>query len=181
MGSPFPDPHALQWLVLRAQAGDRGALERLLRQAQALLHPYVAAMIRDPELCDDVLQDVLVIVYRKLRHLREPRAFTAWARRIASREIFRALRTRRAHEQLRDELSPDLAADADPPDPPNELLDRLPELLERVSPASRAVLALHYIDDLSLDEIAAVLDLPVGTVKSRLAYGLAALRRLISA
>ena len=55
----------------------------------------------------------------------------------------------------------------------------LPALLERVSPASRAVLALHYADDLSLDETAAVLDLHLGTVKSRLAYGLTTLRRLL--
>lgn len=49
-----------------------------------------------------------------------------------------------------------------------------------MSPASRAVVALHYLDGLTLDEIAAVLDLPAGTVKSRLAYGLAALRRVLA-
>ena len=60
---------------------------------------------------------------------------------------------------------------------PGELLERLPELLRHVSPASRAVLALHYLDGLTLDETAAVLDLPMGTVKSRLAYGLSLLRK----
>jgi RNA polymerase sigma-70 factor, ECF subfamily len=53
------------------------------------------------------------------------------------------------------------------------------ELLKdpRVTPASRAVLALHFKEELTLVEVAAVLDLPLGTVKSRLAYGLSALRR----
>jgi RNA polymerase sigma-70 factor (ECF subfamily) len=167
------------WLVLRAQSGDRAALEALLAHADGLLRPYATLMLRDADAADDVLQDALLIVYRKLATLREPRAFAAWARRIASREIFRALRGRRAHDQLHDELPPDLP-DADPPAPPDDLLRRLPQLLERVSPASRAVLALHYLDDLSLDETAAVLDLPMGTVKSRLAYGLATLRRVLA-
>ncbi len=174
------DARGTAWLVLRAQAGDRTALEALLAHADTLLRPFATLMLRDADAVDDVLQDALLIVYRKLGTLREPRAFAAWARRIAGREIFRALRGRRAHDQIHDPLPPDLPDGAEPPDPPDGLLERLPTLLERVSPASRAVLALHYLDDLSLDEIAAVLDLPTGTVKSRLAYGLTALRRALA-
>ena len=173
------DARGTAWLVLRAQAGDRAALEALLAHADGLLRPYATLMLRDADAAEDVLQDVLLAIYRKLATLREPRAFAAWARRIASREIFRALRSKRAYDQAHDELPPDLPDDADPPEPPDGLLQRLPELLERVSPASRAVLALHYLDELTLDEIAAILDLPPGTVKSRLAYGLSTLRRLL--
>jgi RNA polymerase sigma-70 factor (ECF subfamily) len=174
------DARGTAWLVLRAQSGDRAALEALLAHADALLRPFATLMLRDADAADDVLQDALLLIYRKLGTLREPRAFAAWARRIASREIFRALRGLRAHQQLHDELPPGLPDTADPPAPPDDLLARLPGLLERVSPASRAVLALHYIDELSLDETAAVLDLSIGTVKSRLAYGLATLRRVLS-
>jgi RNA polymerase sigma-70 factor (ECF subfamily) len=173
------DARGTVWLVLRAQSGDRAALEAVLAHADGLLRPYATLMLRDADAADDVLQDVLLLVYRKLATLREPRAFAAWARRIASREIFRALRGQRAHEQRHEELPPDLPAGGDPPPPAEGLLQRRPELLARVSPASRAVLALHYIDDLSLDETAAILDLPMGTVKSRLAYGLATLRRVL--
>ncbi|HYR10613.1 MAG TPA: RNA polymerase sigma factor [Longimicrobium sp.] len=175
-----PDARGTVWLVLRAQSGDRAALEALLAHADGLLRPYAILMLRDADAAEDVLQDVLLLVYRKLGTLREPRAFAAWARRIASREIFRALRGQRAHDQIHDELPPDLPDGAETPEPPDGLLQRLPELLQRVSPASRAVLALHYIDDLSLEETAAVLDLPMGTVKSRLAYGLATLRRVLA-
>ena len=174
------DARGTVWLVLRAQSGDRAALEALLAHADGLLRPYATLMLRDADAAEDVLQDVLLLVYRKLATLREPRAFAAWTRRIASREIFRALRGKRAHDQLHDELPPDVPDGAEPPEAPDGLLQRLPELLQRVSPASRAVLALHYMDDLSLDETAAVLDLPMGTVKSRLAYGLATLRRVLA-
>jgi len=180
MGTP-PAPADLVWLVMRAQEGDRQALERVLRHAYDLLRPFAASMIRDAAAREDVLQEVLVVLYRKLRALREPRAFGGWARRIAIREIFRALRRQRRSERLYDELPHDLPApEGDPAPPGAELMQRLPELLERVSPASRAVLALHYVDGLSLDEAAAVLDLPAGTVKSRLAYGLATLRRVLA-
>jgi DNA-directed RNA polymerase specialized sigma24 family protein len=65
------------------------------------------------------------------------------------------------------------------PVPANHSIDILPGLdvlLDRVSPASRAVLLLHYVEDLSIEETAAILDISVGTAKSRLAYGLACLR-----
>jgi len=183
----MPDPAAdgrspareAAWLVLRTQSGDRAALESLLEHALAELRPYAAAMIADEDVRGDVLQEVLVLVYRKLPSLREPRAFNAWARRVASREIFRALRRLRRHERATEELSPDLPDGHEEPAAPDGLIERLPALLEGVSPASRAVLALHYLDGLTLDEIAGVLEIPSGTVKSRLAYGLAALRRAL--
>lgn len=175
--APATDARGTAWLVLRAQAGDRAALEALLAHAEALLRPFATHMLRDADAADDVLQDALLLIYRKLGTLREPRAYAAWARRIAGREIFRALRARRAYETMHDELPPDIAAEADPQPASGELLERLPELLRHVSPASRAVLALHYLDGLTLDETAAVLDLPMGTAKSRLAYGLTLLRK----
>lgn len=58
------------------------------------------------------------------------------------------------------------------------ILPGLDVLLDRVSAASRAVLLLHYVEDLSIEETAAILDISVGTAKSRLAYGLACLRKL---
>ena len=60
---------------------------------------------------------------------------------------------------------------------PREMIEQLPELIGKLSPASRAVIVLYYLNELSLNETAAVLEIPVGTVKSRLAYGLAKLRR----
>jgi RNA polymerase sigma-70 factor (ECF subfamily) len=163
-----------QW-VLRAQCGDREALELLLRSVQPSLHRYLTRLV-GPSSADDVLQDVLFIACRKLRWLEVPEFFHAWAYRVASREAFRHLKKeRRWTDQVRDEtVLEEIAAPPQPPPP-----ELLPELLNSdvVSPASRAVLALHFQEELSLPEIAAILEIPVGTVKSRLAYGLAALRK----
>ncbi len=165
-------------LVLLAQSGDRAALDALFESVQAPLGRYVRAATGDPALAEDVLQEVFILIYRKLYWLRDPELFRPWAYRIASREVVRQLRRRRRWpEQFDEDAGPEqLAAEtADARD--REWAERLPELLSRVSPASRMVLVLHYLDEMPLQEVADVLGLPVGTAKSRLAYGLAALRR----
>lgn len=161
--------------MLRAQVGDRQAIEALLRSVQPMLGRYVRAIVGTAD-AEDVTQDVMVLIYRKLWTLTAPDLFRPWAYRIASRAAFRHLRTRhRWPDHLRDdEALDDLAA--------QELAagnSRVDELLQdtRVTPASRAVLALHFKEEMTLPEVAAILDVPLGTVKSRLAYGLATLRR----
>ena len=124
-------------------------------------------------------QDVLVAIARNVVWLVEPRLFRPWAFRIASRASFKHLRRqrRRGIEENADSVLASLPAPEAPLD--NE---RLTELLESdaLSPASRAVLVLHFQEEMQLDEVAAVLEIPLGTVKSRLAYGLRTLRRYLA-
>lgn len=165
-------------LVLLAQSGDRAALEELFESLQAPLGRYVRAAAGDQSLAEDVLQEVFILIYRKLYWLRDAELFRPWAYRIASREVVRQLkRRRRWPEQLDEDTAPDRLAAEAPDARDEELAARLPELLSKVSPASRMVLVLHYLEEMPLAEVADVLGLPVGTTKSRLAYGLAALRR----
>jgi RNA polymerase sigma-70 factor (ECF subfamily) len=124
------------------------------------------------------LQEVFVLIYRKIGWLREPELFRAWAYRIATRESFKFLkREKRWKDQERDEdflqtvPAPQHEAFA------AEFASQLPQLIAYLSPASRAVIVLHYLHEMTLDEVAAVLGLAVGTVKSRLAYGLTSLRK----
>ena len=163
-----------QW-VLRAQCDDREALECLLRGIQAPLRRYVANVV-GPSHADDVLQNALILICRNLKSLHAPELFRAWAFRIASREGFRFLKKERRHTgSRRDEIDMDgLPAPVEAPSA--ELLANLLSA-DGVSVASRAVLALHFQEGLTLAEVAAVLELPVGTVKSRLAYGLNAMRK----
>ncbi len=167
------------FLVLRAQWGDRGALDALLASVQGPLYRYALSLTGEPHLAEDVLQETFIRVYRKLGWLRDPSLFRAWAYRIATREAFRRLkRERRWSEQVRDEEA--LKALPAPPareDFAPELSARLQESVAALSPASRAVVVLYYLHEMSLEETAEVLGVPVGTVKSRLAYGLEALRR----
>jgi RNA polymerase sigma-70 factor (ECF subfamily) len=161
--------------VLRAQCDDREALELLLGSIQVPLRRYLRGVV-GPDDADDVLQHVLVAIFRKLVSLENPALFRPWAFRIASRAAFRWLkRERRRPEEALDEA---VVGGIHTPGgrPSDELLSDL-HAVNGLSPASRAVLVLHFAEDLPLSDVAAILDIPLGTVKSRLAYGLAALRK----
>jgi RNA polymerase sigma-70 factor (ECF subfamily) len=167
------------WWVLRAQSGDREALNDLLKAVQEPLYRYIFSLVRQQHLAEDILQEVFIRIYRKLSWLSEPELFRPWAFRIATNESFRHLkREARWSDQVRDEEM--LKAIPSPMDVEvcaPELLEGLPQLIENISPASRAVIILYYLQEMPLDEVAMVLDIPLGTVKSRLAYGLKMLRR----
>lgn len=170
---------SLATLAARAQLGDRGALEELLRGLQPQLGDHIRGIVRDDDRTADVLQDVLLIICRRLGTVREARWIRAWAYRIATREAYRSVRrSRRRPEEFLDDLS-------DFPDSPGgepeidhaELLAELPAKLAAVPAGAQVVLRMHYLLSLTQVEIAEALEIPIGTVKSRLAYGLMCLRR----
>jgi RNA polymerase sigma-70 factor (ECF subfamily) len=163
-------------LVLLAQEGDRDALNKLLTRAQDRLFRYIARLLHDSAAADDVLQETLWRIARKIQWLSEPAAFDAWAYRIASREVFRVAR-RSGSLAAPEPLELDVAAPE--VEPPRMTWDELDGLTRELSPQSRAVFALHYGEDRPLKEVAEILDVPLGTVKSRLGYGLTRLRRML--
>jgi RNA polymerase sigma-70 factor (ECF subfamily) len=161
-------------LVLRASAGDRPALEALLQQASPALHRYAASLAGAQD-ADDILQDTLIQICRKLPWLEQPERFRAWSYRIASRLAFRHLRRQRRVTTVAMEDALVAEIEASPPAMDEAALDHLLEHAA-LSPASRAVLLLHFREEMPLSEMAAVLEIPLGTVKSRLAFGLKTLR-----
>ena len=157
-------------LVRRAQSGDRDAFDALLRVVAPMLLRYVTRVTGDAALAEDVVQDALIAIVRNIAWLSDASLFRAWAYRIASREAFRALKKRHQFTEVIETAVDDIL-----PDPWQR--ERLLASLDRLSPASRAVITLHYLEEMPLSEVAAVLDLSIGTVKSRLSYGLAQLRK----
>jgi RNA polymerase sigma-70 factor (ECF subfamily) len=157
-------------LVLRAQSGDRAAFDELLQRVDDSLLRYIASITGGRAVAEDVLQDVLISIVRKIAWLRDADLFRAWAFRIASRAAFRAIRV---------EMMPlddnHAAPPHDAPDP--WLVRRLASALPNLTEATRAVIHLHYLEDMPLSDVAAALEINLGTVKSRLAYGLAQLRK----
>src|SRR5580658_2966666 len=164
-------------LVLLAQAGDRAALEQLLRDSHAPLRRYITRLA-GADLADDILQETSIQIFRKLPFLREPAVFRPWTFRIASRIAFLHLKHARRWKPI-DDLPPEHLATfnlslGEPPD------EALLTLLDHVSPASRAVLLLRYRHGLTLEESAAILEIPIGTAKSRLHYGVTTLRKYLT-
>ena len=155
-------------LVLLAQAGDRSALEQLLHDAYGPLRRYITGLA-GADLADDILQETSLQIFRKLPFLREPAVFRPWTFRIASRIAFLHLKHARRWQPI-DDLPPEHLATFN-----LSLGEALLTLLDHVSPASRAVLLLRYRHGLTLEESAAILEIPIGTAKSRLHYGVTTL------
>jgi RNA polymerase sigma-70 factor, ECF subfamily len=167
----------MQW-VLRAQCRDREALEALLRSVQPPLRRYLSGLVGSTD-ADDLQQDILMIVVRRLGSLEDPGLFRPWLFRIASREAFRHIRKRRRwQEQHESDSELDRLPSSEPP-PTADVLRLLST--DVVSPASRAVLILHFQEELSLPDVAAILEIPPGTAKSRLSYGLRLIRNHLAA
>jgi RNA polymerase sigma-70 factor (ECF subfamily) len=164
-------------LVLRAQSGDRQALESLLRAVQHPLFRHLQGVTRNDADAAELLQEALMQIYRRLRTLREPTLFRPWCYRIATRAAYKLFQRQK---KLPTTSGQDALADVEAPPPRKTLVHELGrdlhELVAEVSAASRSVLLLHYEEELTLREIAEALGVPIGTVKSRLAYGIAALR-----
>jgi len=131
-----------------------------------------------PDSADDVLQEVLIQIWRDLRWLREPELIKPWSYRIASRCSFKCLKRNRRFLPADPEALPIEEIPA-PAQDDLQLFTTAAEFLEMLSPGSRAVLVLHYLHEHSLDEVAAILEISPGTAKSRLAYGLSCLREFV--
>jgi RNA polymerase sigma-70 factor, ECF subfamily len=163
-------------LIVRAQSGDVRAFEQILRIVEPRLRRHVTRIVGTGA-ADDVLQEAFLRMWRGLKWLDEPGVFRVWAFRIATREAHRVLRRERGFETRRANEAELDALEAPFRDPATRL-DAERSLMQ-VTPVARLVLAAHYFEQLTLDEIGASIGVPVGTVKSRLASGLAQLRAIV--
>jgi RNA polymerase sigma-70 factor, ECF subfamily len=169
-----------QQLVARAQRGDKRAFELLVMKYQRKLGRLLSRWVRDPAEVEDVTQEAFIKAYRALPSFRGESAFYTWLYRIAinTAKNYLVALGRRAPtttgfdneeaegfedaEQLRDSNTPEselegkqIAAVV------NKAMDALPEDL-------RTAITLREIEGLSYDEIASVMNCPIGTVRSRI-------------
>jgi RNA polymerase sigma-70 factor (ECF subfamily) len=158
-----------EYLVLGAQGGDAGAFAQLYAAWSADLRRFATVRLGRTDAVDEVSQDAWIAISGGLRRLDDPACFPSWALRIVERRCCDWLRRRRADatEPLTDPWIERLAA----PDSFAEEADdvtRLRAAIARLDPDSRSLLHLFYEQELPVAELAAVLDVPLGTVKSRL-------------
>ena len=162
-------------LVERARSGDQEAFAALVLQASDTLFGIARRIVRDPGLAEDVLQNALVTIWRKLPNLREADSFEGWAFRILVNACYaEAPRNRRWASTIR-ELP---AERADLADDFRSIHDRdeLEQAFRRLPLDQRAVFVLHHHVGLPLVAVAETLGIPDGTARSRLHYATRALR-----
>ncbi len=168
-----------EWLVLRAQSGDEASLALLVARNQGLVLRHALRLTDDADAAADVAQESWLAIVRRIHRLKDPRAFHAFALRIVANKAADwtrgRVRRRRAWPRLHAEaLAAQRAADALPEN--NSSAGALRAALRALPGDHATVVALHYAEGLSIADIAAALDIPPGTVKSRLHHAREKLR-----
>jgi RNA polymerase sigma-70 factor (ECF subfamily) len=167
-------------LLMQARAGDRQAFATLVRSHQGSVFSIGLRMLNRRDAAEDLAQDVFLQLYRKLDTIESLQHLGFWLRRVAANLAIDWLRRAPySSAQPLDENIDVIAPEAD--DDP--LMSReLGRLLGELAPHARAVMLLRYQEDRDVAEIAAMLDMPVNTVKSHIKRSLTALRgRMIGA
>ena len=167
-------------LVERARSGDLEAFSDLARGSLTRLYAVATLILRDPHRAEDAVQESLLHTWQHIEALRDPDAFEAWLRRITVRACYKAARKERRRVSVEVAEVPDPETPGET-DPSKWIGDRqqLFDAIGRLPLDQRAVMVVHYYLDLSLAQAAEILDIPVGTAKSRLHHGLTALRRTV--
>jgi RNA polymerase sigma-70 factor, ECF subfamily len=167
-------------LIGRAQRGDEEAFASLAVAAGDRLHAVAFRILRDTDLAEDASQQALLTIWRDLPQLRDPARFDAWSYRLLVRACYaEGRRTRRWAPNVRllpvdePEVSEGLSSVVD--------RDQLERGFRRLSIDHRAVVVLHHYLDLPLDEVADVLGVPAGTVRSRLHHAMRGMRAALEA
>lgn len=160
-------------LVLRCQDGDRIALEELVERWQRRLWRHAWQLTGRPDVAWDIMQEVWIAIVRGVGTLNDPASFPNWAYRIVGNKCAdwgrRQSREKRLDEEVR-------RADSEPVDDPIRReakegeLDRIRRALRRLPGDRRAILSMFYLEGMSMGDIAQALEIPLGTVKSRLHY-----------
>ncbi len=169
-------------LMLLARGGRAEAFDALVRRHQARALDVAAKFLGSPAVARDAAQAAFVELYRALPRYRANGAFTAFWTRVLLNQCRMAARARGTERRHLDGFAQEPRPVAPLPDERLLATERQRDVqraLARVSEKLRAVVVLRFAGDLSLSEIATALDLPVGTVKSRLFAGLAQLRALL--
>ena len=162
-------------LVLRCQTGDDVAFAELVERYQPRLRYYVRKMLFGLRESDDVLQEVWLDVFRAIARLIDADAFRAWLYQIARARALKEFRKRRLRFQPLEEEEPaDVGQDTEIFGA--EEAQSVHAGLDQLAAAHREVLLLRYIEDMSYEEIARIVNCQVGTVRSRLHYAKRALR-----
>ena len=168
--------------VQEARAGDPAAWDALFKRYQLPLYVYVFELVHDEQASLDIVQETFIAAVRHLGSLRDDDRFGSWLFGIAHQKCIQHWR-KSGREETWDQPSLEALPGLDT-SPCDLLIQREREgefmqALNQLPPPQRAVLLLHFVEDFSLEEIAGVTGVALGTVKSRLHYAKKALRDLL--
>ena len=174
--STDPDTLHDEWLVVGCQLGERPAFDELIERWHVPLWKYARRLTGDEDAARDTVQDIWVRVLRSIARLHDGTRLRPWLFAIARHVLMDRLRHQYAQPPTTDIDAAENAAALEPVAGREEDLIEMEAGLSRLPLAEREVLTLFYLQELSLAQVAELLDVPIGTVKSRLFRARRALR-----
>lgn len=158
----------LDLCVLDARSGSRQAFERLFGYFNPIALRFAYRICGNAELARDATQEAWLEVANSIRRLTDPRAFRAWLLKLVRWRVLDQLRREQRHVHARSELDADELPNVDEVPDDASQSQFLAQCIEKLSATERQLIHLYYLEQFSVVEIAAIVDVPTGTVKSRL-------------
>ena len=162
-------------IVIRCKSGQREAFEQLFELYQPRLKYYVRRLDSSGQ-TDDILQNIWVKVFRKIRKLRDNKSFPIWLYRIARNEVFSRFRQNKIFVELPEEIE-HIEFKDDNDEFSAEDAQRLHKALNEIQPHHREILTLSFMEQMPYQQIAKVIECNIGTVRSRIFYAKQSLRK----
>lgn len=172
----------LSW-VSRAREGSADAWDALLERVQLPIYTYIRELVAEDAVALDLVQETFLAAITSIESLRRPEGFVSWMFGIAHRRVRDHWRKTARYREILDQFDANdvgnWASGGLEPDGEEwpEAIEETLELLKSLEPPFRSILVLRFLEDLSVREIAQVLAIPEGTVRSRLHYAKRALRQ----
>jgi RNA polymerase sigma-70 factor (ECF subfamily) len=169
-----PNTHEDEQLIRQTLAGESSAFESLIGKYQNRLFHSMTQLLRNSTDAEDIVQESFIRAFTKLNTFRGGSQFYTWLYRIAHNAAISQIRKRKPTESLDQEVDGMGKQIAGCHETPSHRLEqqeqnqRLSDALDRLKEEQRSVLVLREMDGLDYDAIAEILDVPVGTVRSRL-------------
>lgn len=167
-----------EWIALRCQSGEIGAFEDLIAVMERPLLYYATSLTGNPDSALDVLQDVWIRVFRSIGKLKDPGALRSWMYTVTHGIAVDRIRRNSVREQA-EEAQFEGFEEAEEPSFADEDAAALHQALNEIGLKHREVLVLHFLEDLSIAEIASIVGCSEGTVKSRMHYAKRAMKEIL--
>jgi RNA polymerase sigma factor (sigma-70 family) len=169
-----------EYLVAAVRTGEKRAFGLLVERWHPRLIAHASRLTGRSEWARDAVQEAWIEIARGLGRLRDDRAFPAWAYRITSRRCAAVIRAVQRDRALAEAVADEPPAEEDaPPTEGADASERLRTAIRSLPPEQRAAVALFHFEELSVAEVAVALDVPTGTVKTRLMHARRKLRAVL--
>jgi RNA polymerase sigma-70 factor, ECF subfamily len=167
-----------EWLALRCQSGEQDAFEDLIAVMERPLLYYAMSLTGSQDSALDVLQEVWLKVFRSIRKLRDPGSLRPWMYSVTHGIAIDRIRRNYAREKAEETQREDFE-ESQEPSFAEEDAEAVYQALSQLGIKHREVLVLHFLEDLSILEIANVVGCSEGTVKSRIHHAKHAMKRIL--